>query len=425
MDLNINSEETLCNILLNSNSFEILDKVDLETTEVKFERLNGLSNAIFLVILINKESGEEKNRFILRNFGQSSEFSDRDLEEIIIRNLAEKGFGPKIYDTDNFSYRIEEYIHNSKNLGKNKLFEKDILKNLIQILISYTLISNLYYFFYIEEGPQRKIRIEKVQREFEDLKKKTEKKFENQVIEENVNSKQFNELNTKFQVLQNIYDLCLEKMLPTAQKNIEKISLEIEKNNKEKEKPNFKAFEKISKKLTKYKNLFLSIFPQRGLFVLNHNDVNRLNILETQDKIMLIDHEYSALNLIGSDIVNYCIENCFDYTLKKFPFYEFKKEKLNFDFMFKIYLKFLKEFESSYHNKLKNLRVEIKGLFEETKTFKYFLTLVSTISLFWYLYSINYMNIDTLYEMKSFDYFSHAEDRIFIFKCALNQLRNL
>ena len=47
--------------------------------------------------------------------------------------------------------------------------------------------------------------------------------------------------------------------------------------------------------------------------------IHRLNILVRGDNdLILLDHEYASLNLIGSDIVNYLIESQFDYTKYNF-----------------------------------------------------------------------------------------------------------
>ena len=44
-------------------------------------------------------------------------------------------------------------------------------------------------------------------------------------------------------------------------------------------------------------DIFYSVFPLNGYLTLNHNDTLRLNFLQKDDKILIIDHEYGSLNL--------------------------------------------------------------------------------------------------------------------------------
>src|SRR5690348_5819078 len=90
-----------------TRQFGIQDYNDINVT---FERLNGLSNAIFLVKIINKTTGSLIHQIIYRSFGEISDLVDRDLETKIIHNLSKKGITPKIYETDNQTYRIEEFV---------------------------------------------------------------------------------------------------------------------------------------------------------------------------------------------------------------------------------------------------------------------------------------------------------------------------
>ena len=389
-------ELTCQNFLIDYLKTNNITNNSFENMEIKYERLNGLSNAIYLAVVIDKSTKKEIDRFILREFGNGSDFTDRDLETHIISFLSENGHTPKVLDTDHNTYRIEEYIHNSVNLPKEKLFNSEIFDNLINILVSYTMISNIFSYFSFDQGPFSRIHIE------------TNKNYENY---------------KQRRVEQNIFEMCLEKMLVKAKIKFEILTNEVIENSQEFN-LHSSIIEQVSNYLIIFKDLFYSVFPQKGLFVLNHNDVHRLNILQTNENIMLIDHEYSALNLIGTDIVNYCIESCFDYTLDSYPFYEFKQENLRFKKNYKSYLKFLKKFEESYKEYFEKDKNNL-DLFEETKTYEYFLRLNAIISLFWILYSVIYFDGENIVSKSKFDYFFHARDRILIFEKAVKEIKNL
>ena len=78
-----------------------------EANRIKFEPLNGLSNAIYKVTVYDK-ADKQKLVFVFRLFGRISDVLNRKLESIIINSLP--GYTPVIYDTDDQTYRIEEDI---------------------------------------------------------------------------------------------------------------------------------------------------------------------------------------------------------------------------------------------------------------------------------------------------------------------------
>jgi len=176
--------------------------------------------------------------------------------------------------------------------------------------------------------------------------------------------------------------------------------------------------------LKDYKEKFTQIMPNQGLFVLNHNDVHRLNFLslEQNNKLMLIDHEYAAMNLIGVDIVNYLIEANFNYKVNVFPFFE-NKEKIDFSKMYDVYLKFLDKFEEANKRKIEDLEIN-KIHYQQCRTFEYFLKIVCLISLFWFVYSIIYLDFSQLELKNTFDHFSHALARLSYFDKAYSILVN-
>lgn len=370
--------------------------------DLSFEKLNGLSNDIYLVKIYNKTTNERLHEVIYRQFGEISDLVDRELETKIIENLAEKEMTPAIYETDGKTYRIEEFIGNSDTLDKNCLKEDDVIERLIQILVSYTLISGVYCYHIQSENFSQDYKLD---------------------INPDIHSHSV----TNFQRYpQNMFDKCMKDMLSKAKENFEKFSEKFKKKyTKLLDKEVFEKYEKIKFYINNYNDIFSKIFPNKGFFVLNHNDVHRLNLLLTnnKEKIIVLDHEYASLNLIGIDIVNYLIETNFDYTMKTYPYYEFNTEEIDFESYFEIFKNFLDKFELS--NAAVFQEASNRRKFEKLRNFKYFLKLVCVISLFWLLFSVIYCDFEMFSLHKTFDYFQHALDRLNIFEQAYKKLEKL
>jgi len=147
-------------------------------------------------------------------------------------------------------------------------------------------------------------------------------------------------------VHQNIFSLCTQDMFEKANSNAD--TLESLRD--------FKNFELIENLFLNYKKIFVDVFPKNNLLVLNHNDVHRLNILKNinDGELMILDHEYAGLNLIGVDIVNYLIESNFDYTKKEYPFFSFNNQPMDLENYFSYFQKFLEDFEIANAEELQN-----------------------------------------------------------------------
>lgn len=372
--------------------------------DLSFEKMNGLSNDIYLVKIYNKTTNEVLHEVIYRQFGEISDLVDRKMETGIIENLSEKGLTPSIYETDGKTYRIEEFIGNSNTLERGVLKEDDVISRIIQILVSYTMISGVFSYQIHSKDFSQDYHID---------------------IDPYLNSK----CASGFDFLrpQNMFDKCMKDMLLKAKTNFEKFSEKFTKKyNKILDQEIFSKYEKIKHYINNYNEIFSKIIPKKGFFVLNHNDVHRLNMLLTEDKekMFILDHEYACLNLIGVDIVNYMIETNFDYTSKEFPFYEFSQEELDFENYFEIFKDFLNKFELS-HAGILFQEQESKHKFEKMKTMKYFLKLICIISLFWLLYSVIYFDFEAFCSQQTFDYIQHALDRLNIFEQAYKKLSSL
>lgn len=377
--------------------------------ELEFIRLNGLSNTIYLVKVFDKTSKTLVKELIYRSFGEISEFVDREAEMEIINNLSEKNVTPKIFETDNETYRIEEYIQNSDTLPRQFLNEEFILEKIINLLVTYSLISCIYNFTISSDHLSKEYKIS-----FDPKMHHTKR--------------------------QNMFDKCMNMMFSKAKRNFEKFKHKLSKKY-----DNFineevmTKIDKIKHYMGNYKALFAKVFPKNGLATICHNDVHSLNLLLTEDteKVIILDHEYACFNLIGNDIVNYLIETKFNYTLKTFPFFEFDNTnfEINFSKFYAIFLQFMQKFELANNiNSFSNSNFphsnheseKIYKLFQKAKKETYFYKVVCVISLFWFGYSIMYLDYDGYMEKSSFDQIQHALDRMFIFEKAyftLNELK--
>lgn len=79
---------------------------------------------------------------IYKHFGKISVIVDRKLECMIIEKLSSLNKGPKILETDNITYRVEEFITNSRNIKHSELFSKEYLSQLTEIFHIFTSMSN-------------------------------------------------------------------------------------------------------------------------------------------------------------------------------------------------------------------------------------------------------------------------------------------
>jgi len=256
-----------------------------------------LSNSIYLVNIVEKETEKPIKEFVYKVFGENNDIMDRPTEEKIMENLSMSNLGPKILLSDQTTFRAEEFVQ-STDLHLSKQLEDNIINQVIRILVAYSMISCVHTYKVSSDqfSTEYNIKVNKGNNFSEDVKK-------------------------------NIYDLATKSMFPKAKKNFQKFSLKFkERFDKVLNSKIFLEYKKIKHYLNNYKEIFSHVMPKEGLFVLNHNDVHRLNFLTLQDdRLMLIDHEYAALNLIGVDFVNYLIETSFNYKAKEFPFFEHKQ----------------------------------------------------------------------------------------------------
>ena len=375
----------------------IIKKYNIQLPEkyigVHLESVGGLSNTNYVATITNKTTNERIGQILYRKYGEISDVVDRDLETMIINDLAQKGIGPKIYEKDpNGKYRIDEYIANTSPINKKDEFDPLVIKQVIQIVNNYNLIMNVYKY---------NINNDKI----------------------NVSIVKDGSSQAKVRINNNMYDKCMNEMYNKAIKAFNIFSEEF-KNNlpRESNKALYFHFDNIEKYMINFKDLFNQVFPKNGYMILCHNDIHRLNLIIRQNdkKIFLLDYEYACLNLIGNDFANYMNESCYIYENN----YQFTKEKIDFEKYYNLYKLYINEFINT-HKFMNNIE-ECKLFLNEIQTKKYYLKLHCVINLFWFLYCVIYLDFEELNkDKKNFFYFIHCIHRMYHFESAKNEINNI
>ena len=380
---------------IKANVFHYLNnKSETSYTKDKYSlsisKVSEITNTNYLVKITNTDTNQVEEQLLYRKFGKISECVDRELESTIIDQLSEEGVAPKIlYKDEKGEYRIEEYIPDSTSIKKDNQFKSDIIEQIIQICVSYSLISSIYRFTVISDGLMDKLSIT-INSDDDLRRKKIDSKIHNNIFDMSLN---------------NLYEKALKSFTIFAEKF--KSTVEYAANSSL-----YKDFEKMELFMNNFKFLFMSVFPKKGNMILNHNDIHRKNLIieKTNSKIFVLDHEYAALNLIGIDIANYLNESIFDYS----PKYKCDMDKIDIDHYYDIYLQYVDKFENA--NPELNETEKGRELLDEIKTKKYYLNLHGVINAFWVLYCAIYLNYDNYVDEKGFNFLQHGIDRITYFE---------
>ena len=339
---------------------------------ISIENLEGITNQDFLIIVNNKSLNKILCKIFYRKYGKISDIVDHDLEIIIMKELCNKGIGPKIYEIDiNNTYRLDEYLDNTSTLTADDEFNPKIIEQIINIIENYTLISNIYKY-----------------------------KIKNENISFNIidnNISKYNDINN------NIFTKCMKNMLKIAENKVKIFSENYKKTySKEDNIDGYNNLDKFEYYIKNFKKIFLKYFPSEGFLVLSHNDIHKLNILKRKDdnKLFLIDNEYAFFNLPGLDISNYLNESTFLYENG----YSFAKENIDFDKYFEIYHIYINKFIENH--KFLNDSNFGKNFLDLIKTKKYYIKLHQITNLFWLLYCGIYLNFNN-WKNDPNDYYYH------------------
>jgi len=369
-------------------------RTQTENMKIELKKIGGLSNVNYIIVVKDMSTNETIAQILYRKFGALSKGVNHELETTIIRYLAKKGIGPKLlYEEPNGNFRLVEYLEGTNTISKIRGLDSKFLDKLIPILVSYNKIS--YTFKY--EINNNKISMNPV--------------------EDGIPDK-------RLMISKNQYTTCVEEWLEKGVKCYNNFTAQFKKNvSQEKEPKEWDNMELIQRYLDNFISEFNSNFPSKGFLVLCHNDTHRLNLLlrKKDQKLFILDHEYAYLNLPGNDMANYLNETMlFNYE----PEYYCLMDKIDFDKGYQIYQKFVEQFiqNHSFMNETK----EGKDFLEFMKTKKYYLLLNNIINLFYFLWSICYVDFPTWQKdhYKEY-YFVHGLDRIKIYLAGMNELKRL
>ena len=362
--------------------------------DIELKKIGGLSNVNYIIVVKDMSTNETIAQILYRKFGALSKGVNHELETTIIKYLAKKGIGPKLlYEEPNGNFRLVEYLEGTNTISRIKGLDPKFLDKLIPILISYNKISYIYKY------------------------EITKNKISMNPVEDGIPDK-------RLMISKNQYTTCVEEWLEKGLKCYNNFTEQFQKNvSREKEPKEWDNMELVQHYLDNFISEFNSNFPSKGFLALCHNDTHRLNLLlrKKDQKLFILDHEYAYLNLPGNDMANYINETMlFNYE----PEYYCLTDKVDFDKGYQIYQKFVEQFIQNYS--FMNETKEGKDFLEFMKTKKYFIILNNIINLFYFLWSVCYVDFPTWQKdhYKEY-YFVHGLDRIKIYLAGMNELKRL
>lgn len=386
-------------IFIQQTSFKLFKKLNPENNfsedEIQIEKfpLSGISNTIYRVAIKYKEGNNEKqikiNQLFFKLFGRISVLVDRQLETDIMNKLHESGLGPKIYETDLKTYRIEEFIDGYTPLERELMLKDRILPKMIKIFNILTILGEYEYYFSYVGNTDKEIFFDKL----------------------------YNDNKTNF------VNFTLKKMIPLAQNSLNKFKEkalndpEFTFNGDKMEKLN-----RIDYVINNLQKLFYDVCPYKGILTIGHNDAHPLNILHNKenDDVVLCDYEYGSYNFIGFDIANYLIESLFLLEKKEFPFYQVFTEDFTellseeYFSIFKEFFNYFKKENSKYFTSLENY----EKLIEYCETRDYYYRVMGLSSLMWFVFAVIYFDYDSIKNKAGYDYFEFSIHRLSVYdKC--------
>ena len=361
---------------------------------IELKKIGGLSNINYIAVVKDMSTNERIAQVLYRKFGALSKGVNHELETTIISYLAKKGIGPKlIYEEPEGNFRLVEYLEGTSTISKIKGLEPKFLDKLVPIIVSYNMISYTYKY----EIQNNKISVNPV--------------------EDGIPDK-------RLSITKNQYSTCVDEWLAKGFQCYKKFTDQFkEKVSREKEPKEWAEMELVQDYLDNFIQEFNRNFPSKGYVVLCHNDTHRLNLLlrKKDQHLFILDHEYAYLNLPGNDMANYLNETfLFNYE----PEYYCLLDKVDFDKGYQFYLKFVEQFIQC-HKFMENTK-DGKDFLKFMRTKKYFIYLNNIINLFYFLWSVCYVDFPT-WEKDHYGeyYFVHAVDRIKVYIKGMEELKKL
>lgn len=378
--------------------FRRLNNISREITEneISLKNISGISNSIYKIELnLRNEVDDEETEeiqfksLLFRWFGKISYLVDRELEAKVINGLCRLNLGPSILDTDNQSYRIEEFIEGTTNIGVSEILEPEVLSQILNFFMKLYTIDDNDFFQCISSKFTNK----------EDL---------------------YNALLCHPDT--NLYSFSY-KLKEMARTSLDKFIKDFSDDKANLSKEQIEEFEMNILKLDYIVNNgvdeLLNLCPELPIFVLSHNDAHPGNLLITQDRrVFLIDHEYACYNYLGFEIANFILESTFTLDWPEYPYFKQFKEFDVFlsESYYLIYSKFIDDYFDAHGHILEKQHMIIEQARYHYKNKKTYVNLISAASIYWTLYSIFYVEYNAIKSKESFDYVKYALTRYSAFE---------
>lgn len=351
-------KENIKNYLLNKNGI-------LKFSEIEVIReISGMSNKNYQV-RVTIEKPPNQFYFFYRKYGVMSNCLNRGLEQTILEAMSKEKLGPELlYKGKDFC--ILEFIVDAPELNEDEKYNENILNHIINISVNYSFILHpvQYEILQSEDSNTKLENCFKLTKVNEDSQKNVTYSIANEVI----------------------------RMLPIAQEKFDCFYNDIMEYYKDKSnipEEEFKRIQKFEKTLKNYVPLFLnSFYYKKGFLVLSHNDMHRWNFLKKDEKIYIIDHEYACMSLIGMDLANYMNENSFYFAQNGNEV--FKKEEIDINYYYKIYLKYLEKLKKKYDK----VNPDLVKFLNEIKSIDYYISLHIVTNTFWFLFTAINLSFD-------------------------------
>ena len=382
--------------IASSDKYKTLNQnnIDIELTKI-----GGYSNMNYMGIIKDISTNDIIEYIFYREFcskfGPLSASVDHEQESKITKFLSQKDYGPKLLYEIKDNFTISEFLINTRTLPLEKYFDKNIVEQLCSILNYFISFSYIYKYKITDNGII-----------LNQLKEK-DNNFENKI-----------EL-TKNQYEKSLGDI-YEKTKSIFRNFIDKFK---QKYSKEKNPKEWADVELVKYYVDNFKKIYNDNFPDKGFFVINHNDVFSSNILfrDKDEKIFLIDHEYFLLNLPGNDIAYYLTE----YYIKYEPKYICELDKIDYDKIFDVYENFIHKFIQFNHKYIEKDEYG-KEFIEIILTKEYFIRLMNNINLYLFNWSIGNIDFDNWEKdaRKEF-FFVHGVDRIKFYLLGMKTIQHL
>jgi len=367
-------------------------KVPEKYIGVQLKKIGGLSNINYSGIIKDMTTNEKIVQVLYRKFGALAESVNHELETTIINYLAKKGFGPKLLYEVQGDYRISEFLIGTSTIAKEKGLDSKLIDKLCNILNIFTGISYTYKYSTNNDN------ITLIP------------------VDDGIKEK-------RISISKNQFENCMVDWLQRARVGFKAFTDKFfQKYTKEQKPSEWKDVELIQYYMDNFKVNFMKNFPAKGFLVLCHNDTHRLNVLvrKKDQKMFLIDQEFSFLNLPGNDMTNYLNECFFNYE----PDYYCNLDKLDFDKTFVFYEKFIDLFIKGH----KFLEKEDGGkeFLKMIKTKKYFIQVTNVINLYWFLWSFCYTDFEAWDKDHHAEYyFEHGVDRLNFYLAGMKAIEKL